>query len=790
MIMRRFSLTFLVLVTFSTHLVAQIQIGTIHGVVFDAASAVLADAKIILENPLTGSRQLANSDSSGAFVFNNVPFAQYNLRVDARGFRTSQQSLSVRSNLPVRLEIRLSVAGAQDSVAVTNQEGLVEKESTSTEYKLEENTIGRLPGAARSRGLQTIIATTPGLTTENNGLLHVRGVDDGILYVVDGIPTVDRVDAVFAASPDVEMIHSIEVITGNIPAEFGGRSGAVVTILPKSGIDSFWWGSINSGVSQFNATEISASFGGSLNRNLGIFFSSSANRSRRFLDPVDERNFNNRGGALRFNFRSDWHPTSKDILLVNVAANGADFRVPNRLEQELAGQRQRQELRDNSQSVSWQRIWSADTVTNIAGFRRFYESRLLGSSGDSPIFAGQDRHHSRLGMLASLTRGFGHHNIKTGVEAMRVAPDEFFTFAITDDGEAEENTVSEAAREFTLDRPFVFRERKVGRQISAYAQDSFSPIKNFTINAGVRFDSFRLQQSDYQFSPRLGAVYFIAKTRTAIRASFNRLFMPPQIENLLLADSEAARQLSPFAQESGGGALIRPEKTSAYEAGFAQDVWGLVKLDAAYWHRNFRNFDDPNVFFNTTVIFPNSVVEGFARGLDVRLDVVQRRGFSGFLSYTNQRILQTGPINGGVFLTDEFIEIGEGVRFIPDHDQRNVGAFGVMYEHRPSGLWGTVSGRHESGIPLEVDEERLAELREADGADLVNFERRRVKPYTVFNLAIGVDLFRNERAALSLQFDAQNLFDKRFAYNFGSPFEGTHFGNPRILGGRLKINFH
>jgi outer membrane receptor protein involved in Fe transport len=392
-------------------------------------------------------------------------------------------------------------------------------------------------------------------------------------------------------------------------------------------------------------------------------------------------------------------------------------------------------------------------------------------------------------LLASLTHSLRGHNFKAGVEAMRVTPDEFFTFAITDSEEAEEQEVSDAVLEFDLDNPFVFQERKAARQISAYAQDSFSPLQNLTVHAGIRYDYFRLNATDYQFSPRLGAVYFFPKSRTAIRASFNRLFMSPQIENLLLADSEQARALSPFADESGGGALIRSEKTSAYEIGFAQDFFRLFKLDAAYWHRNFRNFDDPNVFFNTTIIFPNSVAKGFARGLDVRLDVVQRRGFSGYASYTNQRILQTGPINGGLFLTDEFIEIGEGVRFIPDHDQRNVGAFGLTYEHHRSGIWATFSGRHESGVPLEVEEERLQELQQTSGADLVNFERGRVKPYTVLNVAVGADLLRKERVTISLQIDAQNLTNKRFAYNFGSPFEGTHFGYPRLWSGRLKFTF-
>ena len=60
-----------------------------------------------------------------------------------------------------------------------------------------------------------------------------------------------------------------------------------------------------------------------------------------------------------------------------------------------------------------------------------------------------------------------------------------------------------------------------------------------------------------------------------------------------------------------------------------QDIKSLVRIDVALWLRRFRNFDDPNVFFNTSVIFPNSVASGFARGLDVRLDLPQRRGWSG-----------------------------------------------------------------------------------------------------------------------------------------------------------------
>lgn len=766
---------------------AQIQIGTVRGTVADSTDAALPGAVVALENTVTGYRNMATTDEHGTFTFNNVPFDSYLLKVQSKGFQSIAQAVRVRSNIPITLDVNLSASGASEAVTIKAEEGLVEADSASTETDLDETFISRSPGANRPNQLQRLVASAPGWFAEDNGLLHVRGVDDGVAYVVDGIPTISRLDAISASSFDTEMARSINVLTGNIPAEFGGRSGAVISIQPRSGIDTPFVGSFSAGAGSFRTDRASYTVGGRLRKSLGVFVAGSASRSGRFLDPPDPRNFNNRGGAIKLSLRADWHPTAKDLFLFNISANGTDFRVSNRLEQELAGQRQRQELRDNSQSVSWQRVWSSTTVSNFAYYRRFYETKLLGSEFDTPVFAEQDRRHTQQGLIASVTHLDRGHTLKAGAEGSRVTPREFLTFAITDDEAAQEANISEAARAFDLKRPFVFRGRKVRGQFSWYAQDVFSPVENLTVNAGLRYDHSSLLVSDQQFSPRLGAVYYLTRTRTAIRGSFNRLYMPPQVENLLLADSEQARMLSPF---EGGGASIRPERVSAYEAGFSQDVAGLLKLDAAYWHRSFRNYDDPNLFFSTTIIFPNSVARGFARGIDLRVDVPERRGWSAYLSYSNARILQEGPINGGLFLTDEFIEVGTGTKFIPDHDQRNAGTFQVMYYHSGSGLWASFSGRHQSGTPLEVGADELEELKSAIGSNLVNFERGRVKPWTVFDLSAGADLFRDERVTVNAQLDIENLFDRQFVYNFGNPFSGTHFGHPRLLSGRIKLVFH
>lgn len=765
---------------------AQIQIGTVRITVTDPSADVVVGATVTLSNKITGYKQSATTDDHGAAGFNNVPFDDYEVVTEASRFQPASRKITVRSNIPIEVEVKLAVPGTQETVTVEAESGLIERDSVSSEQDLNETSIRRSPGTVRS--VQQIVSTLPGWTTENNGLLHIRGVDDGILFVVDGVPVTDRFDATMASGLDTEMISSMNVLTGNLPAEFGGKSGAVVTIQPNSGIGKPLAGSMEFSGGSFNARDLSASVGGG-GKTAGFFVASSASKSDRYLDPVDPRNLNNRGGAARLNLRTDWHPTSDDILIFNLSVNGSSFRVPNNLGQELAGQHQRQELMDNRESVSWQRVFSQRTVSNVAFFHSFREAELIGSAQDTPLFAAQDRSHTRLGLLASVTHAVGSHSFKAGLEATRITPSEFFTFAITDRDAAEAEGISEAALVFDKTNPFVFRDRKTRGQVSAYAQDTFTPVVNLTVNAGLRYDHSSLLISERQFSPRVGAVYFIPKTRTAVRGSFNRLFMPPQIENLLLADSDQARALSPFQAATGGGANVRAERTSAYEAGFAQDIGGWLKFDAVYWWRHFRNYADPNVFFSTTVIFPNSVAKGFARGLDIRLDVPEKRGWSAFVSYTNQRILQTGPINGGLFLTDDVIEIGPGTKFIPDHDERNVAAFELMYRNARTGVWVALSGRHESGVPLEIDPVRLEELRSAPGAALADFSRERVKPWTVLGVSTGAELFRNERVGLRVQFDVLNLADRNFAYNFGNPFEGTHFGYPREFSGRVRVVF-
>lgn len=778
-------LAIIALFTLEKNVDAQIRVGTIRGTVLDPIGSAISKGLVQLSNRTTGFHRQTTTGPEGTFHFNNLPFDTYLLQIEAVSFQPWEELVRVRSNLPVRTKITLSLIKPTQSIQV---EALVETDSQGLETDLDQSFLERQPGVQTSAGLQDVIATVAGWSSEDNGLLHVRGVDDGFLFLIDGIPLTDRTDRLFAGSPQMEMIQSLQVINGHLPVEYGNASGAVVHITPKSGIDQPLGGSVSLAGGTFQNGQVGYTLAGGLGSHLGFFLAHSLTGSgQRYLDPVDPRNFNNQGWAQRLDSRIDWHPTARDILVVNLSGHGSRFRVTNTYPQEQAEQRQRQRLDDNHQSFAWQRNWSPFTTTNLGAYRRFFRSKLIPSANDLPVSAFQLRRHVRSGVLMNLTHWVNDHTLKAGADAQRVTPRESFSFFVTDKEFGEETGLSNLALEFDRKNPFLFQEWAVRKQGSAFFQDTFSLGRNLTINAGVRLDHTTVIVAATQVSPRVGAAFLLPSSGTVLRASYNRLFMPPQIENLLLSSSEQARRLSPFTtSESIGGSSIEPEKQHAFEVGFGQPFGNWFQLNTAYWWRLVKNYADPNVFLSTTVIFPNSVARGKAQGLEARIDFPQRRGWSGYLSYSNSRVFQVGPINGGLFLEEEMITIGPGTRFNPDHDQRNTGGFGMIYEH-PSRLWIGVSGRHESGPPLEVEE--LDELRDRPGIELVNLSRGRIKPRTLFDFSLGKDFFSDRRITLRTQFDIRNLTNQHFAYNFGNPFSGTHFGHPRLWSGRIRFRF-
>ena len=758
-------------------------VGTVRGAVTDPTGAVIPRAIVRLGSQLSGYAVTTVADEQGRYAFNSVPFAQFTLSVEAKGFQPVSRKEHLRSNVPLVLNLQLEISQSKESLTVTERAPLLETSSTTTHHDIEEEEVERTPSTRPQFAMSSLLESVPGVVPEENGRLHVRGSEGQVQYVVDGVPILENMSGVFSTALDEDDLHSSDIVTGNLPAEFAGRTSAVVSVDTKSGLNAPWNGSLSLFGGSFDSVGANLEASGNLHKKVGVFLSSQTNRTRRYLDPPEIQSLHNEGGAAQLFMRFDFAPSEHDTLHLNLSTNGTDFQVANIHDQQDAGQKQRQELRDDSQSLSWTHLFNNSTVSEVLVFRRVNTGRLLDPNLTGfPYFVGLHRRTESEGLHANLSHEWGRHSLKFGLQSHRVGLHENFALAATDP--AILNDPTNPASQFPLDNPFRFQGRRNGYDVGSFAQDRVR-IRHFTLDLGLRLDKYSLLAKNAAASPRVGLAYYFEKTGTVVRASYNRMFQTPAIENLLLASAPEAAVFLPAGTRFGP---VPPEWQNIYEVGFQQQITKHIRLDLTRYVKNARNFSDDEQFLKTGVVFPLSISRGDVRGLEARLDVRAYHGLGGYFSYANSKSLGTTPVTGG-------LPIGSGNQLIPnlkfrgDQDERNEGQFGVTYA-RKSGLWGAFNARYDSGVPSEIDpsDATSGEIDPRIAREL-DFNRGRIKPRALFNMAAGYQLMQESSHPISLQLSVNNVTDRLYLYNFRSIFSGTHVGRPREITGRITFHF-
>jgi len=809
-------LTFLAAASFSGY--GQSNTAIIRGTVTDKTGAVVSGAKLRLTNSLTNYSQESTTDGQGAYRLVDVPFNTYKLTVESGAFEPETREVGIRSNLAQQVDVQLGVAPVRQEVNVSAASELIESEKTAPSTVLDRNWILRFPTSQPSRSSQEIVATAPGWTQDANSRLHARGIEAQIQYSIDGIPVTDAIADSFAASPDPRNFRSMEVTTSNIPAEYGNKLAGLIAVTTRSGLEIPKAGSVTLSGGSFSTFEASFDVGGHT-RKFGYLVSGAGSTTARFLDPPAIENFHNDGSTFKTFAKLDYDPNDTNLFRLNLFVNHQQFDVPNLPRQELAGQDQRRSASDNMQSLSWEHVFSPNLVSYLAGYQRYNAAKLNSNAEAIPVFAEQSRHHSNYGVLGSLTWHKNRHTIKTGFEYTRFPVTESFTFSITDlaDLLEKEPNLPAAAQALVFPNAFFFNKQSTGHEGSFYVQDHINATHNLTFDLGVRFDAYHfLIDKDY-LSPRLAMAYRIQKTKTVLRAAYNRFLETPSLENLLLSSSPETQIFSPVAEEgesvrssmarrrtlaaqesvaddASKGAPVQPSREWQVDTGFQQQLGHYVRLDADLFYRRMKNPSDATGFFETGIIFPATLASSRSMGVETRLDVARVGGFSGFASYTNLRIYGFAPLVGGLFL-GEAVELRSkaGQRVNNEEDQRNTVVFQAMYDRLPAGVWMAFGGRHDSGFSIELEPGTTPEdfARDFSGKILnrVNFERGFIKPHTVLDLSFGKDIKLSEHVSLSGQFNIRNIADRFYLISFESVSSGTTVGRPRNYSGKLSFDF-
>ncbi|MGH9898259.1 MAG: carboxypeptidase regulatory-like domain-containing protein, partial [Pyrinomonadaceae bacterium] len=629
----------LLLGTLSTSMHAQLgSAGTVTGSVIDPNGAVIPGATVSIVNTITKYERTTTTDSTGVFKFVNVPPNVYRLKVDANGFSTVDQNISVRSLVPINLNIPLTIGSAvSESVTVTGNSEVLEN-IPSTHTDIDQSLLSKFPSSSSGSGLSdAIILSSPGVAADSNGFFHPLGDHAQASISLDGQPINDQQSKAFSTQLPVNAIQSMEIITGAQSAEFGDKTSLVINASTRSGLGvKRPTGSFNTQYGSFGSTHQDAAFAFG-NTKAGNFTAFNFDRSGRFLDAPEFSVLHDRGTSGSIFNHFDYQLSDKDTLHLNLFVARNKFEIPNTFTQEALGQDQHQLVRSINIAPGYVHIFSPSTVLTINPYYRLDQVKYFPSANsfsDETQTISQQRRLTNAGIRADLSYVKGINNIKFGAQFQHTFLTEAFQFGITDPGfnspigDTDGNPIgdpgfidpSQEDRVTTFANPnflpgilpfdltrggqlFTFNGHTDIKQTAFYVQDLIT-LRNLSLNLGLRYDNYHGIISDDQFQPRVGVSYLIKPTNTVLRGSYIRTFETPYNENLIFSSISGANG---FADGSFGNATaqpLRPGRRNQFNVGFQQGFGKLVLFDADYFWKYTKNAYDFNVILNTPIAFP------------------------------------------------------------------------------------------------------------------------------------------------------------------------------------------
>jgi outer membrane receptor protein involved in Fe transport len=781
--------------------------GTVRGTVVGPDGKPMAAVLVLLRNRISGFNAETTTGRDGSFRFFNVPFNPYELHIDTQGFAAVHMPVDVRNTIPISLEVKLDLPAVSESVSVMAEPSaaVLETDNTMSHVDIDKTVIARVPAAVPMRAMEEIVTSTPGFAMDENGRFHFQGAHSQSEYVIDGQTIADQTGVTFSNSIDPGIAQSLEIIYGNVPAEYGEKVGAVINMSTKSGLGAPFKGTAVGTYGTFDTYQGGLSAGGG-SETLGWFGSFNAAGSNRFTDPVNFDNFNNDGNTQRAFVRLDTAtPDHSNAFRLTALLGRTDRDVTDTFTQEASGQAQRVETYDQNYNLGWQNVLSATGVIDVTAYARLAHFTLYPSAGDTPVTADSNRSLDNFGISPSYTQTLGINEFKAGGVYKAYTIKEFFRFGITDpnfnDPSSSDYNPNIAPYDLTRGgHPFVFSDSGTNHYYAVYLQDTIR-LKNLTANLGLRYENNSLPTTTVQFSPRVGLAYYLPSTGTVFRATYSRIVYTPEFENILLSSSQEAASLAPpVVQNSrplGGGAIpVKSELQNAETVGLQQALGSHLRLDFDYWWRDTKNAGDQDQFLNTGIVFPLSFAQGHYTGWDLRLDLAPTYGFRGYVSAGHVHAEYVPPFTGGLFLDAGALDTITGGPFLIDHDQKLQIQGGLYYDVSKTGLWLGTNVRYDSGLVSGVGPADIA--NDPDNSFAIPYidanhagtglDPYRIKARTIVDFQVGYDLSKF-RIPAQIQFMVLNATDVQGLYNILSTFGGTHVIPPRRFVGQVNVNF-
>ena len=728
---------------------------------------------------------LATSDQ-GRLDVQRLPYGIYRLEIKQPGFAEISESVDIHSSIPTEYTVQLALPPVNQSVTVSADKTLINPDQAGAVNQIGSGQIQNRLSSIPGRSLQDLVNSQPGWLYEGNAVLHPRGSEYQTQFVVDGIPLTDNRSPSFGPAIDADDVQSLSIYTAGIPAEYGRKMGGVVEVNTLQDSQPGFHGQVVLSGGSFDTAGASAQGQYVWGKNT-VGASASGSMTEHYLNPVVPQNYTNTGTLGDFSVNYERDLTPKDRVRFIVRHELSRYDIPNEQVQEANGQLQTADNIETMGIGSYQHTFSSNAVTDFRTMVRDNEIGFNSNPDSTPIEVFQQNFFREAYFKGSATINHGQNEWKFGFESDNLFLNENFRYHITD------------PTQFDPDTPidFSFLGSRPDLEQSVFVQDQIR-LKNWTINAGLRWDHYQLLLNRQAVDPRFSISRYFPSADLLLHFSYDRVFQTPSFENILLSNSVQVESIDPT---SFLRLPVEPSEGNYYEAGLTKVFYEKTKVDVNYFRRLVANYADDDQIENTAISFPIAFLKAVIYGAEAKIDLPDWHRFSGFLSYSYTVGQAWYPVTGGLFLGDEAQGIPTGGHFPDSQDQRNTVRGRLRYQVKPR-LWVAGGIQYDTGLPFEFECDPSLTLQQCiygpggpaqtygqAVVDRINFARGRIYPAFQVNASMGADVYKSDRMNMRFQIDGQNLTNILDVIDFGGLFSGNAIGPSRSMAMRLSATF-
>lgn len=227
---------------------AQLDTGSIVGIIRDNTGAVIPGATVKITNANTGQNWTIKSGSAGEYSVPGLPVGTYSVEVTAGGFKTGKISnIAVHPSGAPSADFTLSVGAAGETISVTAEAEPINTTTSESGATINSTSVTNLP--LNGRDFTSLIALVPGsVQTGQFGQNSLGGFETslaGVNVLLDGSDAT-RIDVNATSTQlgrqesrisraSVDSIQEFKVLSGVYSAEYGRSTGDIVNVITKSG---------------------------------------------------------------------------------------------------------------------------------------------------------------------------------------------------------------------------------------------------------------------------------------------------------------------------------------------------------------------------------------------------------------------------------------------------------------------------------------------------------------------------------------------------------------------------